>query len=908
MVQTKSENFYKALLDKINADVVILDLEGRYLYVNRFAVSNDETREWLIGKTDLDYCIYKGRNPLIAAERRKKFDEILKNKKEIEWEEEYENESGKSFHLRRLSPLFDDKGELIQIIGYGINITERKKIQEELRESKELNTQIIENTPHLIYVKNPDGRFLLVNKALSVFFNQSTREILTKENNQIENKNTDLNLFTKNDQEVFEKNKEIHLEESFITKSGEQVWFDTIKVPLQQPDGSINVLGILTDITLRKRVEADLKQSGLRLNEAQQMAHFGNWEFNILTQEITWSDELCRIYGLAPGNPPTYPEYLAAIHPDDIANLLKCIENALNNAVAYEIDHRIILPDNTIKSLHAIGKPYTNDSGRVVKLVGTALEVTDRKKIEEALVLAKQQAEETARIKENFLANVSHELRTPINGILGMAGLLYKTKIDSTQRNYLEILRTTAENLLIIVNDILDYSKIESGKLTIEKIPFNLNDVVNTAIQTQLYKAEEKDLALNIYMPSLPIPLLNGDPYRLNQILLNLLSNAIKFTEKGSVDLTCSVVSENDEEMEIEFSVRDTGIGIEPEKREAIFESFTQGSSSTSRQYGGSGLGLTICRQLIEMQGGRIWLHSEPGVGSDFRFVIRYPKSDQQSLTKSNLSYVEFTSLGKLRVLLAEDNRVNQFITEAMLQDWGFVVDTALNGKEAISLISRFNYDIILMDIQMPDLNGIEATQIIRKLSEPKKAKVPIIALTANTSRAMHKQYLSAGMTDLLIKPYKEATLFSKIASHITNSDPALMNALNRPRFPARKKPTTPQINLYDLSFLENDSRNNPAFMQRMLTIFIETIPPIIAQMKNHFEKNEIDSICTLAHKIKPTLDGAGIISLRETIRNIEGYRDKKRTRDQLTNDIQRLEEVLEKVVISFREEISNQA
>jgi PAS domain S-box-containing protein len=900
MVKPKPENFYSALLDKINADVVILDLSGCYIYVNRFAVSNDDTRKWLIGKTDMDYCIYKGRNPLIATLRREKLDDVLNNKKEIEWEEEFENESGKTFHLRRLSPLFDDNGELVQIIGYGINITERKRIQEELQKSKELNTQIIDNTPHLIYVKNPDGRFLLVNKALSTFFNQSLDEILDDKND-----NSDLIIFTKNDKEVFEKNKEIHSEETFITKAGEKFWFDTIKVPLKQPDGSINVLGILTDITLRKNVEADLKQSGLSLNEAQKMAHFGNWEFNVLTQEITWSDELCRIFGLMPAKAPSYEEYLAAIHPDDISALLSCIEDALNSAKAYEIDHRIILPDKTIKSLHAIGKPYTDDSGKVVKLVGTALEVTDRKKVEEALVLAKQHAEETARIKENFLANVSHELRTPINGILGMAGLLYKTKIDNTQRNYLEILRTTAENLLIIVNDILDYAKIESGKLTIEKIPFNLSDVVNKAIQTQLYKAEEKDLALNIYLPTIPIPLLNGDPYRLNQILLNLLSNAIKFTEKGSVDLTCSIVSENDEQLEVEFSVHDTGIGIEPEKSEAIFESFTQASSSTSRHYGGSGLGLTICRQLVEMQGGRIWLHSESGVGSDFRFVIRYSKADQQVITKSSLSYLEFTSLGKLRVLLAEDNRVNQFITEAMLQDWGFVVDTALNGKEAISLISRYNYDMILMDIQMPDLNGIEATQIIRKMSDPKKAKVPIIALTANTSRTMHKQYISAGMTDLLIKPYKEATLFSKIAGYITSSDPSLMNSLNRPRFPARKKPSSQQINLYDLSFLQNDSRNNPAFIKRMLTIFIETIPPIIAQMKNHYVKNEIDSICTLAHKIKPTLDGAGIISLRETIRNIEGYRDKKRTRDQLTNDIQRLEEVLEKVVISFREEIS---
>ena len=237
------------------------------------------------------------------------------------------------------------------------------------------------------------------------------------------------------------------------------------------------------------------------------------------------------------------------------------------------MDYRIVHDDGTIKTIHSLSKPLIDEKGNVTKLFGSVYEVTDRKKTEMELVAAKQQAEESARVKETFLANVSHEIRTPINGILGMARLLHKTKLDSIQRNYLEILRVTADNLSVIVNDILDIAKIESGKLSIEKIIFRLEDVANTALQTQMYKAEEKDLGLHLYMPSQSLPPLVGDPHRLNQILLNLLSNAIKFTERGKVEISCSVLSENQEQLVVEFCVKDTGIGIPKEKIEKVFES-----------------------------------------------------------------------------------------------------------------------------------------------------------------------------------------------------------------------------------------------------------------------------------------------------------------------------------------------
>ena len=236
-----------------------------------------------------------------------------------------------------------------------------------------------------------------------------------------------------------------------------------------------------------------------------------------------------------------------------------------------------------------------------------------------------------------------------------------------------------------------------------------------------------------------------------------------------------------------------------------------------------------------------------------------------------------------------------------MLQDWGFIVDLANNGKEALSLLTQFDYDIVLMDIQMPELNGVDTTKLIRQLSASQKATIPIIALTANPSRTLHKKYLAEGMSDLLMKPYKEETLFTKIAAQIKISNPGLVTSLQRPRFPTRKKPITNSETLYDLSLLRSNVRNNEEFIKRMLDIFIDTIPPLIDQMHDHFERNEIDSICSIAHKIKPTLDGAGIISLHDTIRNIENFREKKRVREQLSQDLNKLKEVIGEVVKEFQ-------
>jgi CheY-like chemotaxis protein/HPt (histidine-containing phosphotransfer) domain-containing protein len=287
-----------------------------------------------------------------------------------------------------------------------------------------------------------------------------------------------------------------------------------------------------------------------------------------------------------------------------------------------------------------------------------------------------------------------------------------------------------------------------------------------------------------------------------------------------------------------------------------------------------------------------------------FSFTSPIKKADGKSLSVTE-KQLEVINLGTLHLLLAEDNKVNLFITEAMLRDWGFKVDIAMNGEEAVELARNNNYDLILMDIQMPVKNGLEATREIRLFKDQRKAGIPIIAITANTGKQAHRQFLTEGMNDWVIKPFKEETLYKRIARHIRGKD-RLSDTMRKRKFPTRKKPVYGVQPLYDLSMLKKDSPENKAFILRMLTIFIESIPAIVDKMLVHFENAEMDAVSTLAHKIKPTLDSAGIVSLKEAIRNIEGYRDKRRTKDQMETDLKLLKEIIDKVAILFKYEIEN--
>jgi PAS domain S-box-containing protein len=651
------------------------------------------------------------------------------------------------------------------------------------------------------------------------------------------------------------------------------------------------LLVVWHDITTQKKAVQKLKSSEALLRDTQQLTHSGSWEIDMVTGKNYWSAEAFRIFGLEPkGHGPTTEEFDKMIHPDDREKYLESIRMALKGGNSSNYDLRIIKADGEVRYIQAIGKPFYNDNGQVIKLYGAIIDITDhkraeeeirakqeqlksfiefspaaiaifdkemryiaasniwkkdyklerkniigvchydifpesshrwkeihqrgfagevlsnpedsyvrkngrvqwfrweirpwyekddeiggiimftetiteRKEAEQALVKAKEQAENAAQAKTQFLSTMSHEIRTPMNAVIGFTHLLLQNPRED-QVEYLKILKFSGENLLVLINDILDFSKIEAGKLEFEDVDFSVKDLIRNTRSALIQRANEKGIQVKLMIDEdLPDAVI-GDPVRLGQILTNLITNAVKFTEEGRVVVAASLVKQDADSVTICFEVKDTGIGIPQDKQEAVFESFTQASSDTTRKYGGTGLGLTITKRLLEMQGSQIKLESEPGKGSTFYFDLNLKRSSLKLTQESEIDQPVVTkSLKGTRILLAEDNQINVLLAKQFLKQWDVECDVAENGAIAVQLAKTNNYDMVLMDLQMPEMDGYTATEEIRKLEPVERYKnLPIIALTASAMLDNKDRAFVVGMDDYVSKPFNPADLYKKIA------------------------------------------------------------------------------------------------------------------------------------------------
>ncbi len=789
---------------------------------------------------------------------------ILAGKKISSFEQVGLKKNGHSVPLSiSVSPIKNERESIIgfSVVASDISLAEKLKSQQD---------RFFELTLDLVCISDFEGNFKRVNPAFTKLLQYSEVELLNRPFSEfvhpddIEKSYTEMGYLSNG-------NRVVGFENRYICKDGTVKW---LKWSANVDPETGDFYAVARDITELKSILEEVDNYKYALNQSTILA------ITDPTGKITFvNDKFCEMTKY------TREEVIGANHRilnsghhsnEFFREMWECINSGqvwrgevMNKAK----DGETYWVDTTIT-------PFLNDKGEVTQFIATRYNITKRKKNETALIKAKLFAEDSLKVKDEFIANMSHEIRTPMNAVIGFTDLLMETDLDNTQLNYLDTVKNSSELLLSLINDILDLSKLDEGRVVLENVPFNLESTLNKVFHLMEWDTKEKGLHFDLSIASeTPLNFI-GDPTRLEQIFLNLISNGIKFTEEGGVSMTVSPKYDTDDFANISFHVKDTGIGIPSDKLDQIFHLFDQGGQREIKHIvGGNGLGLAIVKGLTERLGGTVKIHSVVGEGTSVELIIPLKKDVRFSNINGDIEVLkgEINDQLGLRVLLVEDNHVNQLLAKTRLNRWGCEVDVALNGKEAIEKI-REDHHLVLMDIQMPVMNGYETTVHIRTKMSPKIANIPIIAMSAHASNGDAIKAKKLGMNDYVFKPFKVDILFDKLQKWgLPRKKSFGEYSLDQEEkeivvVPLENKKTK----FTDLSFFKEETFGEKEIMIAIIESFLTEFDVFLTNASDGAKLKNWDKVYAETHKIKPSVSLFGIHDMLPLITDLDSNSRKK--------------------------------
>ena len=782
---------------------------------------------------------------------------------------------GRQWYDLKATPLTDGHNNTIGITTVVRNITVHKEAQESLRRSEARYRALFEQSHDAVFIISPDLQFLDINQQAVTMLGYTAAEIqqIIKKRAMLVNEPTERTF-----ERVLAGEQIPLLERTLRHKNGRLIPVE-ISIELVQDDNGdpLHVQSVVRDITERKQSEETLAAQRQLYEQILEQSLAGYWDWDIPTGDEYLSPTFKEMFGYEDHEMENRAEsWQQLIFAEDLPNVYEAFDQhvASKGEIPYYNEVRYRHKNGSTVWVICTGKVIEwEDDGKAKRMIGCHIDITQRKKIEEALQAAMNAAQEMAvraeianQAKSEFLANMSHEIRTPMNGIIGMTGLLFTTELNNEQRRYTQTIQSSGKLLLTLLNDILDFSRIEAGKLSIETQDFNLRRLIEEVAISLTLPAQEKGLAFSHTLdPDVPVAL-RGDAYRLRQILTNLVSNAVKFTHSGGVTIETTITEETADTVWLHVEVTDTGIGIPADKVDTLFDKFVQIDSSARRRYGGSGLGLAISRQLVELMGGKIGVTSEVEYGSTFWFTLPLTKQAQPDRDETRplpplvqpVSGV-FTAQAP-HILVAEDNLTNQEVVLSILHKLGVKAEVASNGQDAVEMASQTAYDLILMDVQMPGMDGLEATHHIRAQGQ----SVPIVALTAHAMRGDREKCLAAGMDDYLPKPVLPEALVDVLGRWLPSDvPPVAQTAVTQPAASATKP-------IWDRAAILERLMDDETVLVRIINGFVADMLVQIPLLQTFLQAADSNNAERQAHMIKGAAASIGGERLHAAAQKIE--------------------------------------